>query len=116
MNAYRVSLFSGISGGSETATIDLGRASHFFAWCQINSVDLLSDFDQDNAVAIEIYAVDNVPTAWRIAGGDHWGSDGAPSNVHEGAVSGVGSLITFRIRAMHNSDLEAFGTGIVLVP
>jgi hypothetical protein len=30
-------------------------------------------------------------------------------------MSGVGRRITFRIRAMHKADLEAFGTGVVLV-
>jgi hypothetical protein len=116
MNAYRVSVFSGVSGVSETATIDLGSSRHFYAWCQINMVDSLSDFDRDNAVAIDIYQVDGVRTDWRVSGGDHFGPSNTSQNVHEGAKTGFGRRITFRIRAMHSSDLSVFGTGIVLVP
>ena len=116
MNAYRVNVFSGISGVSETATIDLGSDKQFYAWCQINLIDSYADFDRDNAVAIDIYQVDGNRTNWRVSGGDHFGSSNSSSNVHEGAISGYGRRITFRIRAMHSSDLGAFGTGIVLVP
>ncbi len=115
MNAYSTNLFSGVNGGSETATIDLGSIQNFYAWCQINMVDSLSDFDRDNAVVIEIYQVDSVETWKIIYGGDHFGSNGSASNVHIGAISGRGRRITFRMRAMHSEDLSAFGTGIVLV-
>ena len=37
---------------------DLGTAKTFYAWCQINLVDSRSNFDRDNAVAIEVYKVD----------------------------------------------------------
>jgi hypothetical protein len=116
MNAFSVPIFSGGRGGSETATIDLGRRQPFYAWCQINSIDSLAVFDRDNAVAIEVFQVDGVTTTWRVSGGDHWGPSNTDQNVHEGAVSGFGQRITFRIRAMHNEDLAVFGTGIVLVP
>jgi hypothetical protein len=116
MRAYTISVFSGINGGSETATIDLGSAQNFYAWCQINMIDSLADFDRDNAVVLEIYQVDGVETWKVIYGGDHFGSEGSSANVHTGAMSGYGRRITFRMRAMHSADLSAFGTGIVLVP
>lgn len=116
MNAYRVNVWSGVNGVGETATINLGSAKQFYAWCQINMIDSLIDFDRDNAVAIDIYQVDGVRTGWRVSGGDHFGPSNTSQNVHEGAKSGYGQRITFRIRAMHSSDLAVFGTGIVLVP
>jgi hypothetical protein len=115
MNAYCASVF-GISGVSETATIDLGAHRSFYAWCQINLIDSLSDFDRDNAVAIEVFMVDGNRTTWRVAGGDHFGNADTAQNVHEGALAGAGRRVTFRMRAMHSDDLAAFGTGIVLVP
>ena len=114
MDAFKVSVFSGVSGVGETATIDLGRPRQFFAWTQINMVDSLADFDRDNAVAIEVFQVDGNTTTWRVSGGDHFGASGTAPNVHEGALSGFGQRITFRIRAMHSSDLSVFGTGVVL--
>ena len=116
MNAYMTNVYSGVNGGSETATINLGTTRNFSAWCQVNMVDSLADFDQDNAVVIEIYQVDGAETWKTIYGGDHFGSEGSSSNVHPGAMSGSGQRITFRMRAMHSEDLSAFGTGIVLVP
>ena len=116
MNAYRVNIFSGVSGVSSTATVDLGSAQRFYAWCQINLIDSLNDFDRDNAVAVEIYSVDGVRTAWQVSGGDHFGAQNTSQNVHQGALVSTGRRITFRIRALHSEDLSAYGTGIVLVP
>ena len=47
--------------------------------------------------------------------GSHWGSDGAPSNVYTGAWTGRARTITFRLSAAHMQDLEAFGTGNIIV-
>lgn len=116
MNAYYVNLYSGGGTSGETATINLGSARQFYAWCQINVIDSLTDFDRDNAIAIEVYQVDGVRTNWRISGGDHFGASNTAQNVHEGAISRVGQRVTFRLRAMHGSDLFAHGIGIVLVP
>lgn len=115
MQAYRVNVY-GVSGVTGTATINLGSPKTFYAWCQINMIDSYTDFDRDNAVAIEIYQVDGNRTTWRVSGGDHFGASNTSSNVHEGALSGYGQRITFRMRSMHSSDLAASGTGIVLVP
>lgn len=116
MIAYQTSVFSGVSGVSETATINLGSPRTFYAWTQINMIDSLTDFDRDNAVAIEIYQVDGNFTGWRVSGGDHFGAPNTSQNVHQGAMVGHGQRITFRIRAMHSQDLAVYGTGIVLVP
>jgi hypothetical protein len=117
MPAYVANLYSGFEEASETATIDLGSTRDFFAWCQINMMDSLADFDEDNAVAIDIFQIDGVETtSSRIWGGDHWGAADSSSNVHDGAISGRGRRITFRLRAMHSDDLESYGTGIVYVP
>jgi len=116
MNAYRVNLWTAGNTSTDTATIDLGTAQTFYAWCQINLVDSRSNFDRDNAVAIEVYKVDGALTTWRVSGGDHYGASNTDANVHEGALTGHGRRITFRLRAAHTSDLDTFGTGIVLVP
>jgi hypothetical protein len=116
MYAYRVYVSSGMSGGSETATINLGSAKTFYAWCQISTIDSLTDFDRDNAIAMDIYKIDGNRTTWCVSGGDHFGSSNTWKNVHEGALAGYGQRITFRIRAMHSADLAVHGTGIVLIP
>lgn len=116
MQAFKVNLFSGGSGEQETATINLGGGKVFYAWCQITMIDSLADFDRDNAVAIDIVRVDGNLTTWRASGGDHFGSTGAESNVREGAMSGFGQRITFRLRAFHKADLWVQGIGMVLVP
>lgn len=117
MPAHVTNLYSGFSEASETHTIDLGETRDFYAWCQINMVDSLANFDADNAVAIDIYMIDGVETTRsRIWGGRHWGAADSSSNVHDGAIAARGRRITFRLRAMHSSDLQAYGTGIVLVP
>lgn len=116
MQAFKVNVFSGGSGEQETVTLDLGRRQTFYAWCQVTMIDSLSDFDRDNAVAIDILSVDGNLTTWRASGGDHFGAADAVSNVREGALIGVGQRITFRLRAFHKSDLWVQGTGIVLVP
>jgi hypothetical protein len=116
MQAIRVNLFSGGNGEQETVTVDLGWERTFYAWCQVNAIDSLNDFDRDNAVAIDIVRVDGNLTTWRASGGDHFGPANAESNVREGALTGFGRRVTFRLRAFHKSDLWAYGTGIVLVP
>lgn len=115
MQAYTVDLYSGISGGSETATIDLGTTELFLAWCQVNMIDSLSDFDSDNAVAIDIIDVDGKRTDSIIHNGAHFGVQGSKANVYVGALKGNGRKITFRLRAFHTQDLAVFGTGIVLI-
>ncbi len=116
MNAYRVDLYCYGDTGTDTATIDLGTSRPFYAWCQMNMLDSRTDFDRDNAVSVDIFQVDGVRTSWRAAGGDHYGSPDTASNVHQGALSGRGRRITFRLRTAHPSDMEAYATGIVLLP
>jgi len=76
----------------------------------------VTDFDRDNAVAIDIFQVDGSRTSWMVSGGDHFGASNTAQNVHQGALAGFGRRITFRIRAMDGGNLEVYGTGIVLVP
>lgn len=116
MQAFVVHLFSGGNGGSETVTVDLGSARSFFAWCHIAEIDSMTDFDRDNAVAMDVFQIDGVRTTWRVSGGDHWGPSSSDSNVCEGAVAATGRRVTFRLRCAHKEDLHAYGTGIVLVP
>lgn len=116
MQAFTVNLASASGAGGETVTVNLGYRRTFYAWCQITVIDSFSDFDRDNAAAIDILRVDGTLTPWRAAGGDHFGSPGDVSNVREGAMTGVGQRITFRLRAFHKADLAVLGVGMVLVP
>jgi hypothetical protein len=115
MDAREISMWGfKSSGGSGTATIDLGRSRSFFAWATVTFVDSLSDFDRDNAVVAEVFQVDGAET-WKAAwGGDHLGPAGASSNLHQGAYVGYGRRITFRIRSMHTDDLDSYGMGVVV--
>ena len=115
MDGYEVSLWAlKNSGGSGSATIDLGRNRSFIAWANVTMIDSLSDFDRDNAVVAEVYQVDGAETWKAVFGGDHWGGAGSSSNVHQGAYVGYGRRITFRIRSMHSDDLDSYGMGVVV--
>lgn len=94
--------------------IDLGHSRPFLAWATVTMIDSLGTFDRDNAIVGEIFAVDGQPLPWRVSGGDHWGPDGAVSNVYPGAWQAVGQKITFMLRVYHIADLEAYGEAIVL--
>jgi hypothetical protein len=101
--------------GTDSVTVDLGQTRHYLAWGTVTMIDSLTDFDRDNMYCIDLYEVDGVRTAARINGGDHFGSDRCPANVFEGARSGYGRRLTFRLSAGHVADLEVFGYALVLV-
>lgn len=101
--------------GTDSVTIDLGQTRHFLAWGSITMIDSLTNYDRDNWHGIDIYEIDGQRTSWCVAGGDHFGSAEAPSNIYEGARIGYGQRITFRLSAGHVSDLEVAGVAIVLV-
>lgn len=116
MDAFRVNLAAlKNEGGSASATVDLGGRRRFLAWGSVTMVDSLVDFDRDNAVALDIFTVDGVRTAGRVSGGDHWGPDGSPDNVFDGALVGFGQRVNFWLRSLHSDDLDSFGVGIVLL-
>ncbi len=102
-------------GGSGTMQVDLGTTRRVVAWGQMTMVDSLADADRDNAWAIEVFEVDGGRPGGFIFGGDHWGSNEAPSNVYAGAFTGRARRITFRASSIHTVDLDAFGVGNVLV-
>lgn len=102
------------AGGYGTVAVDLGRSRRFVAWGTVTMIDSLSDFDRDNAVVIEVYQVDGTETWRAVYGGDHWGTAGSSSNVHQGAYVGYGQRITFRVRSLHPSDLDVYGVGSVI--
>jgi hypothetical protein len=114
MDAFTVNLFAGISGGSGTATVDLGRRRTFFAWGTLHSIDSTAVFDRDNAAVVDIVDIDGNGVGGLIFGGDHFGGDGSPENVRLGALTGTGQRITFRLRAFHSEDLSVYATGTVL--
>ncbi len=103
------------TGGCDVVTVDLGRTVSVLAWGQVTMLDSRSDFDRDNAWAVEVFMVDGERPGPYVFGGRHWGSDGAPSNVYTGAWTGRARTITFRLSAAHMQDLEAFGTGNIIV-
>ena len=103
------------TGGTGTVTIDLGREVRLLAWGQATMADSLNDLDRDNAYAVEVYEVDGERRSPYIWGGAHWGSDGAPSNIYSGAWTGRAQRVTFRISALHTSDLDVFGTANIII-
>jgi peptidoglycan hydrolase-like protein with peptidoglycan-binding domain len=103
------------TGGTGSALVDLGSPRRFLAWGQATFIDSLSRFDRDNAVALDIFTVDgNNPqrVGWN---GDHLGGFGSPSNLFAGAVQGFGQRVQFRLSTFHSADLEAYGTGCILL-
>jgi hypothetical protein len=97
--------------------VDVSYSSNYWltAFCAISMIDSLSDFDRDNAVAIDIAYYDGNPNSrspW-IYGGDHWGASGAFSNYHLPAIVRFGRAVRFRLRSFHPQDLESAGFGIL---
>jgi predicted Zn-dependent protease len=103
------------TGGCDVVTLDLGRTVSLLAWGSATMLDSRSDFDRDNAWAVEVFMVDDARPGPYVFGGRHWGSDGAPSNVYTGAWTGRAQTVTFRLSVAHMQDLEAYGTGNVVV-
>lgn len=87
----------------------------FLAFGSVTMIDPLDDFDQDNAVAFDIYKIDGVKTGYRVYGGDHWGEARRAENVYDGAYVGYGQRIEFWLRSIHHQDLDAFGVGVVII-
>jgi hypothetical protein len=103
------------AGGSDSVVIDLGSEKKFIAFGQITYIDSLSKFDRDNAVALDIFTIDDNPQPGVAHGGDHLGSDGAPSNLMAGARVATARKVQFRLRAIHSEDLAAYGVGCVII-
>jgi hypothetical protein len=114
MAAFVREMFARRAAGTTTLTVDLGTPQTFLAWGTITWLDPLTDFDRDNAAAIDITHVDGARTSTRLSGGDHLGDAGAFSNLHQGALVRFGRQVTFRLRAFHSDDFECFGYGIVI--
>lgn len=102
------------AGGTGSALVDFGRRRRFLAFGQTTFVDALSDYDRDNACALDVFRVDGELVGNVGYGGDHLGTNGAPSNLFPGAYIGVGRTVQFRLSTFHSSDLSAYGSGCVL--
>ena len=102
------------AGGTGSALVDFGRRRRFLAFGQTTFVDALTDYDRDNACALDVFRVDGELVVNVGFGGDHLGTNGAPSNLFPGAFIGVGTTVQFRLSTFHSSDLQAYGTGCVL--
>ncbi len=100
------------NGGTTSATVDLGSDRAFFAFVSIVMLDSLTDFDRDNGVAADIFRVDGVIQPSWIWDGDHFGGEGANSNVKRQYLRGTGREIVFRLRNVH-TDLSCAAIGVV---
>lgn len=103
------------AGGTGSAVVDLGTPRRFLAWGEVTFLDSLAQNDRDNAVALDIFTIDDTMLGWVGSGGAHLGGPGAPSNLMPGAVVGFGRKVQFRLSTFHSEDLEAYGTGCVLL-
>jgi hypothetical protein len=113
MDAFRVNLWN-FGTGTTTATVNFDRARAFLAWGSVTFTDSLSDYDRDNAQAIEVYRIDGLDTGAVGTGGDHLGPPGSDLNLRPGGRVGFGRSVTFRLRTMHVEDLESYGVGCVI--
>jgi hypothetical protein len=113
MDAFKVNLWN-FGTGTTTATVMLPRAANFLAWGSITFTDSRTDYDRDNAQAVEVCRVGGADTGSVGSGGDHLGPAGSDSNLRPGAVRGFGRSVTFRLRTMHVSDLESYAVGCVI--
>lgn len=101
--------------GSDTITIDMETSSQVLAWGSITMIASTSEFDEDNMCYIDIFEIDGVRTGNNAYGGSHFGSNGCPANVYQGAYVGKARKVTFRIVAGHHEDLSVAGYAFVLV-
>lgn len=104
-------------GGTFEDVVDVSFSSNqwIVAFCGLSMIDPRTDFDRDNASAIDIAFFDgnrNNRSPW-IFGGDHWGSSGAFSNYHVPSVTRFGRGVRFRLRSFHPSDLSSAGYGVL---
>ena len=67
-----------------------------------------------NLLYIDLFRVDGELVGNVGFGGDHLGTNGAPSNLFPGAYVGTGRTVQFRLSTFHSADLEAYGVGCVL--
>ena len=103
------------AGGCEVKRAVFSRRRPLVAWAQKTMADSLADFDRDNAGAAEIIEIDENRIDPIVFGGEHWGTEGSPNNVHPGAFAGTARSVTFRMSATHSEDLDVFGVGCVLI-
>jgi hypothetical protein len=100
--------------GNASVTFDLGRPRPFLCWVSVTMIDSLGPFDRNNAIAADIFSVDGVQQPTRVFDGDHWGPNGAITNVMPGVVVGTGRFINCWLRVRGMSDLEAYGEAVVM--
>lgn len=100
--------------GSASVTFDLGQPRPFLCWVSVTMTDPLANFDRDNAVVADIFSIDGVQQPTRLSGGDHWGPNGAVSNVMPGALTGFGQYINCWLRVLNILDLSAYGEAVVM--
>ncbi|MCP2262199.1 putative peptidoglycan binding domain-containing protein [Streptoalloteichus tenebrarius] len=103
------------TGGCDVITVHVGGPHPLLAWGQVTMVDSRGDLDRDNYCAVEVYEVDHERRGGRVFGGDHFGADGSPCNCYAGVWAGNASEITFRLSVGNRQDVEAFGTGNIMV-
>jgi hypothetical protein len=117
MAVARVATLS-TSGGvlEDVADVTFSSNVSMAAFSGLFMVDSLTDFDSDNASAVDFAYFDgntNNRTPF-ISSGPHWGAAGARSNFHVPAVVRTGRSVRFRLRTFHPSDLSSAGFGVVL--
>lgn len=66
MPAFVREMFAVSPAGQATVTIDLGSSQTFLAWGVMTWLDPQTDFDRDNAAAIDITHVDGNRTSTRL--------------------------------------------------
>jgi hypothetical protein len=99
------------NNGSQSVDIDLGISRPFTAIGTLVFINSTTDFDYDNAVFVDIPAIDGVPTGLNRFGGN-LGPNGDPRNLRAVSVKSVGRFITVRVWAI-GPDIEAQALGIV---
>ena len=109
------SLLAGSVGGGVTrayADLILPSKTQFSAICVMMIINSTSNFDYDNGISSEIWAVDGVVQPWFYENGGQWGPPGDNNNARAGVASGTGQIITFRLTSL-GPDLQAQAFGIV---
>lgn len=95
-------------------TFEFSSPVNVFVFTAISCFIPLGNFNDENAVAIDIKEVDGAPTDTVWYGGDHLGADGEPTNLRMGVFAGEEvSSVAVRLRTF-GSDVAAAGYAICL--
>lgn len=109
-NVRSVLLAAQNSHRTDIVEVDLGTSKRVVAFIHLRGMDPLASFDQGDGYFADIFRIDGArPGGQYWFDGDHFGADGADSNMMIAVYTGTAQRLTFRLRTMQDADVWAVG-------